>query len=499
MAWEVSSHIRGGTVTTAATLEEYARVARALTDEASTLDGLAVSWTATGLEIRTKTTAIPCLVHRAAGLSPGPGHTAMSFANLHAEADRCAAWCRSIAERTRHLSDLLIRAHALYADAEAESRGFMDSIVQGATTFLPVHTGLGVGASALAGAFGPGRGDDTPRGIAALDSTSWAHHGFMRGLGVGAAPLNLFTARHGQVNAGAERIAGIARRMADNRQGDTLRVTRVHPKTPVLTASRSLPQALENLRTLDSERTYDGAGVTVPSRSGLDYATIAVQRYRRPDGSHSWLVVIPGTDGQPDSPFGWMQNVEAMSADPVRRRHADSVRLVKQAMAGAGIGPRDEVALVGHSQGGIVAAAIAADEGKRYAIKHVVTAGAPIAGHPIPSRTWVTSIEIEDELVAALDGADNPSSPSWLTVHGTVRRADAGSSPPFSASRVRGVGEQREMSHGLPFHQAAYRHAKELGSPGVRRHERHFQDLIAGELEETSYWQGRMSHDSQGR
>ena len=51
------------------------------------------------------------------------------------------------------------------------------------------------------------------------------------------------------------------------------------------------------------------------------------------------------------------------------------------------------------------AAAIAADMSEEYTIEHVVTAGSPVANHPIPPSTWVTSIEIGDELVAALGGA----------------------------------------------------------------------------------------------
>ena len=77
-------------------------------------------------------------------------------------------------------------------------------------------------------------------------------------------------------------------------------------------------------------------------------------------------------------------------------------------MRQAGIGKDEPVALIGHSQGGIVAATLASDWAEEYTIEHVVTAGSPVANHPIPQRTWVTSVEIDDELVAALDGAANP-------------------------------------------------------------------------------------------
>lgn len=83
--------------------------------------------------------------------------------------------------------------------------------------------------------------------------------------------------------------------------------------------------------------------------------------------------------------------------------------MVAEAMRQAGIGKDEPVALIGHSQGGIVAATLASDWAEEYTIEHVVTAGSPVANHPIPQRTWVTSVEIDDELVAALDGACNRS------------------------------------------------------------------------------------------
>ena len=83
------------------------------------------------------------------------------------------------------------------------------------------------------------------------------------------------------------------------------------------------------------------------------------------------------------------------------------------------------MALIGHSQGGIVAATLASDWAEEYTIEHVVTAGSPVANHPIPQRTWVTSVEIDDELVAALDGAANPVTDNWLTVQGHVSPAPA--------------------------------------------------------------------------
>ena len=154
------------------------------------------------------------------------------------------------------------------------------------------------------------------------------------------------------------------------------------------------------------------------------------------------------------------------------------------------------MALIGHSQGGIVAATLASDWAEEYTIEHVVTAGSPVANHPIPQRTWVTSVEIDDELVAALDGAANPVTDNWLTVQGHVSPAPAatpstvhsdgsctpGATPitgltPYDAAPVAGSTNGRELSHWIKYHQAAYQNATDLGSPAVQRHEAHSRKL----------------------
>ena len=66
---------------------------------------------------------------------------------------------------------------------------------------------------------------------------------------------------------------------------------------------------------------------------------------------------------------------------------------------------------------------------------------------------------------------------------------------PYDAASVAGSTNGRELSHWLKYHQAAYRNATDLGSPAVDAHERHFQQIIDGELIDTRYYEGRMSHE----
>lgn len=251
-----------------------------------------------------------------------------------------------------------------------------------------------------------------------------------------------------QVAGAAERIAKYTSKFKNAMQGNKLTVREVQSTSQVAGASHSVASSMENLRRLAEERLGK-----ITLNSGLSYATIAVQRYRRSDGTTGWLILIPGTDGQDDSPFGWEQNLELMSSNANRRRNADSFRMVEEAMRQAGIGKDEPVALVGHSQGGIVAAALASDLKDSYAIDHVVTAGSPVANHPIPPKTWVTSIEIEDELVASLDGGRNPSTEQWLTVRGKVTQTTGVTPPTVNADgRARPARTPVRSSRTTPEH-----------------------------------------------
>ncbi|HJQ01273.1 MAG TPA: hypothetical protein VJ851_06725 [Jatrophihabitans sp.] len=92
-------------------------------------------------------------------------------------------------------------------------------------------------------------------------------------------------------------------------------------------------------------------------------------------------------------------------------------RGVLQALRMAGVGPNDPIMLIGHSQGGIVAARLAIDlaAGRQYRVTHLLTAGAPIGLARLPDSVSVLSLENVGDPVPQLDGADNPDRPNWLT------------------------------------------------------------------------------------
>ena len=72
----------------------------------------------------------------------------------------------------------------------------------------------------------------------------------------------------------------------------------------------------------------------------------------------------------------------------------------------AGISDKDPVEFVGHSQGGAVALALAADPEvqKNYDVVSVLTAGAPISPNT-PGSASILALENLADLVPALDGA----------------------------------------------------------------------------------------------
>ncbi|OZG62292.1 hypothetical protein BLEM_0838 [Bifidobacterium lemurum] len=514
MSWQVTSHIYGGKGFAPATVEEYARIARALDSEACALGALSASWSSTGVQLGSHRVSAPMCPTLASGdiTAVDVRHTTLPFTTLAARCSDHAVECRRLGDTLADMARLLIRAHSLYADAELASRRILTEVVQVGTQLKPGYAAAGTGALAAGGLLAGWAVEGKPNPAWMSTTTARFQEGVMSGVGakVGGVPSGVGLVRTDEVNTAAGRIAGVSAPVKNLAQGDRLRVREVVSHAPVVRSSASVGESLENLRRLAEERLGK-----VDLDSGLEYATIAIQRYERADGSNAWLVTIPGTDGKPDSPFGWAQNVELMSADANRRMSADSARMVVEAMEQAGIGADEPVALIGHSQGGIVAAAIAADKADDYNIQHVVTAGSPVANHPIGENTWVTSIEVEDELVAALDGAENPATDNWLTVRGTVSLAPEptlasvdengsctpGSTPvagstPFDAAPVLGSTTQRELSHWLKYHQAAYQNATDLGSPALQRHEQHFRQTIAGELKETRYFEGRMTRST---
>lgn len=149
---------------------------------------------------------------------------------------------------------------------------------------------------------------------------------------------------------------------------------------------------------------------------------VRVTGIRGPDGSWSWVVDVPGTQTfdprAGDNPWDMTTNAllvaggrplvmqaVAQALDDARRRAGDT-------------SATSRVMLTGHSQGGLTAAALAADPTfrSRHRVTHVVTSGAPVSSLAVPEEVCVLSLEHDEDLVPGLEGNDNPDRRGWVTV-----------------------------------------------------------------------------------
>lgn len=198
-------------------------------------------------------------------------------------------------------------------------------------------TGIAVGTLAVAGGVYGWATEGSFNWAYASKATAWAHEGVVSGIGAACSGpggrLASLTNLPGQsINDTAAVASPFLSHVGGMVQGTSLRMRQVDSADMAVGGASGIQDALHDLRRLGQA---NGAG-----DDGLAYGTIAISQYRRQDGSQAWLVTIPGTDGQKDSPFGWIQNAELMSASAAQRRNADSARLVAQAMHQAGCSPR---------------------------------------------------------------------------------------------------------------------------------------------------------------
>ena len=102
------------------------------------------------------------------------------------------------------------------------------------------------------------------------------------------------------------------------------------------------------------------------------------------------------------------------------------------------MGHDEPVLLTGHSQGGMQAAALAADPDFDYHVTDVVTAGAPVATSGIPDHVNVLSLENTGDVVPLLDGEDNPAHANHTTVKADVHTGDIGANHDINGDESKG-------------------------------------------------------------
>ena len=199
----------------------------------------------------------------------------------------------------------------------------------------------------------------------------------------------------------------------------------------------------------------------------------------------SWTVDIRGTQsfaiGQtgPQDMTTNLQGVAGMSSD--------QLVAIKEAMNAAGIAPGEAVEFAGHSQGGIMAAQMAADPSvrARYNVVSVVTAGSPTATIA-PSDVPVLSYENSGDIVPGLDGngtrGDNVTTVMFRDYEATCHADDpvpCSHSAPLYVDEIRSTLDAAHTSSdpGLGALAAAEaRRTQALGlTPGTQTTVHHYQ------------------------
>lgn len=135
---------------------------------------------------------------------------------------------------------------------------------------------------------------------------------------------------------------------------------------------------------------------------------VRIDRYVLPDGSESFEVYIAGTaelsTSASDEPWDMTSNLVA-----VGNGSSASYRAVEEAMELAGIDSHSKVVLTGYSQGGLLAAQLAASG--KYEISGLITIGAPAGQVAVPHEIPYLAIEHTNDLVPALGGDFASSEP----------------------------------------------------------------------------------------
>jgi hypothetical protein len=155
-----------------------------------------------------------------------------------------------------------------------------------------------------------------------------------------------------------------------------------------------------------------------PEADSPGNGTIEVQTLTGADGQAVHIVNLPGTDDLTTTPWTADGDVRDMGTnlELVAGLPDDYQQGILQAMSDAGIGADEPVLIVGHSQGGMEAAAILAGH-SGFHVTDVVTAGSPTAQVPaFPAGSNVLSLEQHGDLVPLLDGEPNPPSVQQTTV-----------------------------------------------------------------------------------
>ncbi|WP_156155850.1 hypothetical protein [Demequina phytophila] len=197
--------------------------------------------------------------------------------------------------------------------------------------------------------------------------------------------------------------------------------------------------------------------------------TVAIETVRGLAGTRH-LVYVPGTEDwwvSSGNPADMQSNLTS-----VLGAWSDAARAVTDAIAAHGIPPEEPVLLAGHSQGGMVAAVVAAALADRFRDVRVVTAGSPTGRIALPTAVPALHLENTRDLVPGLDGRANPDRANRVTVSHDRRRSARPDAPDGSRTVA--------QAHGIDGYAATARLVDEGVSDSTRAWMAGAAPLLAG-------------------
>lgn len=190
--------------------------------------------------------------------------------------------------------------------------------------------------------------------------------------------------------------------------GDDVRVTELDPsmlRTPEQQAAWEQANGVTSITSLEDLVRANGQ---TDAMGGEDATAIDIKQVVAADGSTHWVVSLPSTQAwELGGPSGAMNdrdnNLALMLDNPLFRTQYE--RAVLDAMSQAGIPQGADVVLTGFSQGGIMAANLAADSSFPYTPVAVVTNGSPVDNFHVPPHVPVYAFQHATDPVPMLDGS----------------------------------------------------------------------------------------------
>lgn len=213
--------------------------------------------------------------------------------------------------------------------------------------------------------------------------------------------------------------------------------------------------------------------------------TIGIARAEHADGTTTWTVLLPGTQETTlggANPLDMTTNVQGFVGEPT-----DVADGVVQALADAGAGEGDEIAFVGHSQGGIVANRLVADLRirERYRPTTVLSAGSPVANIALPEGVNAIALEHPEDVIVALDANDPANDPHRVVVTRHVELDPEYGDPRFGEDTF-------AQTHGADAYARTADLLDQVNQPRVAEITEDLSRVLGGDDAEVTVWRYRL-------